>query len=152
MTHIVLNVDGRRRDLDVDDSTMLLDALRSSCAVTSAREGCGVGACGACTVLSDGMSVSSCLALAVRYDGADIATASGLPEDDPVVAAFVRHSALQCGYCTPGFIMMATELLSENPSPTREDVLEHLRGNICRCGAYEEIIAAVLDAAASSKQ
>jgi aerobic-type carbon monoxide dehydrogenase small subunit (CoxS/CutS family) len=151
MTRIGLTVDGQRHELDVDDTTLLLDALRGSCRVTAAREGCGVGACGACTVLADGMSVSSCLALAVRYDGAELATATGLPADDPVVAAFVRHSALQCGYCTPGFVMMTTELLRENPSPTEEEVREHLRGNICRCGAYAEIVEAVLDAASSAQ-
>lgn len=146
-TTIGLTVNGITQYLTVQDDELLLDALRGRLGYTSVREGCGVGACGACTVLVDGLSTSSCLALAVRADGAQITTAEGLAPDDPVVASFVGAGAMQCGYCIPGFVMMATELLSENPQPGPDDIAEHLAGNICRCGVYLEIRAAVLAAA-----
>ncbi len=141
---IELVVNGNQYNPEVSDEALLLDVLREQVGTTDVREGCGVGACGACTVLVDGHSVSSCLALAVRYDGAEITTASGLPADDVVVAAFVESNALQCGYCTPGFVLMTHELLAENPSPRRDQVVDHLEGNICRCGAYQEICDAAL--------
>lgn len=147
MTRIAMTVNDRRLVTDVDDDALLLDVLREAAGATSAREGCGVGACGACTVLVDGRSVSSCLAPAIRYDGARITTADGLPADDDVVDAFVRCGAMQCGYCIPGFVMMSHELLSENPAPSYEEVGDHLEGNICRCGAYAEICQAVMVAA-----
>jgi aerobic-type carbon monoxide dehydrogenase small subunit (CoxS/CutS family) len=146
-TTIEFTVNGITQQLTVADDELLLDVLRRRLGLTSVREGCGVGACGACTVLVDGKSTSTCLALAVRADGAEITTAEGLRQDDPVVNSFVEAGALQCGYCIPGFVMMATELLSENPRPTQEDIAEHLEGNICRCGTYLEIRAAILAAA-----
>ena len=145
--NIELVVNGVRRRLAVGDDELLLDVLRDRVGVTSAREGCGVGACGACTVLADGHSVSSCLARAVRYDGVPITTADGLPEDDDVVDAFVAAGAMQCGYCIPGFVLMGHELLAENPRPSHQDVADHLAGNICRCGTYQEICAAIETAA-----
>jgi aerobic-type carbon monoxide dehydrogenase small subunit (CoxS/CutS family) len=144
---IEFNVNGITQRLLVEDDELLLDVLRRRLGYTSVREGCGVGACGACTVLVDGASVSSCLALAIRADGAEIVTAEGLPQDDPVVASFVEAGALQCGYCIPGFVMMATELLSENPRPRADEIADHLEGNICRCGTYLEIRAAITAAA-----
>jgi len=144
---VEFRVNGIIQRLQVEDDELLLDVLRRRIGCTSVREGCGVGACGACTVLVDGMSVSSCLALALRADGAEITTAEGLPQDDPVVASFVEANALQCGYCIPGFVMMATELLSENPRPGADEISDHLEGNICRCGTYLEIRAAITAAA-----
>jgi aerobic-type carbon monoxide dehydrogenase small subunit (CoxS/CutS family) len=94
-------------------------------------------------VLADGHSVSSCLARAVRYDGVPLTTADGLPQDDDVVDEFVAAGAMQCGYCIPGFVLMGHELLAENPAPTREEIAAHLEGNICRCGTYQEICAAI---------
>jgi aerobic-type carbon monoxide dehydrogenase small subunit (CoxS/CutS family) len=143
VNEIEYTVNGRSRAVHAGDDDLLLDVLRDQVGITSAREGCGVGACGACTVLVGGHSVSSCLARAVRYAGAEIHTADGLPADHPVVAAFVESAAMQCGYCIPGFVLMADELLRENPQPTRAQIVEHLEGNICRCGTYEEILAAV---------
>lgn len=139
---VEVTINGVRRRLTVGDDDLLLDVLRWA-GRTSVREGCGVGACGACTVLVSGRSVSSCLARAVRYDQAEITTADGLPQDDDVVQAFVEAGAMQCGYCIPGFVLMAHELLAENPAPTREDVVAHLEGNICRCGTYPEILTAI---------
>lgn len=147
MRRIKLKVDGSSYTAEVNDSTLLLDVLREQTGATSVREGCGVGACGACTVLVDGVSVSSCLALAERYDGAEVATAQGLPDDDEVVRSFAECGAMQCGYCIPGFVLMTHELLAENPAPKREDVANHLDGNICRCGTYTEICQAVEAAA-----
>ncbi|MGH3382337.1 MAG: (2Fe-2S)-binding protein [Actinoallomurus sp.] len=144
---VEMTVNGVRRRLTVEDDDLLLDVLRRQAGRTSVREGCGVGACGACTVLVSGRSVSSCLARAVRYDEAEITTADGLPEDDDIVAAFVEARAMQCGYCIPGFVLMGHELLAENPRPTREEIADHLEGNICRCGTYPEIIAAIETAA-----
>ncbi|HEY4417903.1 MAG TPA: 2Fe-2S iron-sulfur cluster-binding protein [Pseudonocardia sp.] len=139
---VVLQVNGVRHRVTVADDDLLLEVLRRT-GFTSVREGCGVGACGACTVLADGHSVSSCLARAVRYDGVPLTTADGLPQDDDVVEEFVAAGAMQCGYCIPGFVLMGHELLAENPTPTREEIAAHLEGNICRCGTYQEICAAI---------
>lgn len=147
MNEITLTVNGVTHHVSVADDTLLLDVLRDKVGTTSVREGCGVGACGACTVLSGGTSVSSCLALAVRYDGADLTTAEGLDENDDVVSSFVECGAAQCGYCIPGFVLMSRELLAENPRPSEQDITEHLEGNICRCGTYPEIRRAVAAAA-----
>ncbi|WP_037075448.1 (2Fe-2S)-binding protein [Pseudonocardia spinosispora] len=141
-TDVRLSVNGVRHRLAVDDDELLLTTLRRL-GHTSVREGCGVGACGACTVLADGRSVSSCLARTVRYDAVPVTTADGLPDGDDVVEEFVAARAMQCGYCIPGFVMMSHELLAENPVPTREQIAAHLEGNICRCGTYQEICAAV---------
>ncbi len=151
-TDISLKVNGSEHRVRVEDTGLLLDALRHDVGVTSAREGCGVGACGACTVLVEGRSVSSCLANARRYDGREIVTADGLPEDDPVVSSFVDSGAMQCGYCIPGFVLMTKELLTENPTPNDDEIREHLEGNICRCATYPEIIKAVRLAAARTKE
>jgi aerobic-type carbon monoxide dehydrogenase small subunit (CoxS/CutS family) len=140
---IELAVNGLRRRLTVGDDELLLDVLRREFDATSVREGCGVGACGACTVLANGRSVSSCLARAARYDKAEVTTADGLPADDDVVEQFVAAGAMQCGYCIPGFVLMSHELLAENPRPTGDDIAAHLEGNICRCGTYQEIRAAI---------
>jgi aerobic-type carbon monoxide dehydrogenase small subunit (CoxS/CutS family) len=145
---IELVVNGLRRRVVVGDDELLLDVLRREFDATSVREGCGVGACGACTVLVGGRSVSSCLARAARHDGAEITTADGLPEDDDVVEQFVAAGAMQCGYCIPGFVLMSHELLAENPAPSRDEVDAHLEGNICRCGTYQEIRTAIAAAAA----
>jgi len=143
MSEITLRVNGIAHEVPVDDTTLLLDALRLRVGITSTREGCGVGACGACTVLADGMSVSSCLTPAARYEDIELTTADGLPDDDPVVSAFVDSDAMQCGYCIPGFVLMTKELLAENPRPTDEEIADHLEGNICRCATYPEIRTAV---------
>jgi len=147
MNRITLTVNGVVHAVDVEDDSLLLDVLREKVGTTSVREGCGVGACGACTVLSGGMSVSSCLALALRYDGAELTTAEGLDENDDVVSSFVDCDAAQCGYCIPGFVLMSRELLAENPKPTDAEITDHLEGNICRCGTYPEIRRAVAAAA-----
>jgi carbon-monoxide dehydrogenase small subunit len=150
MSDITLNVNGTPHRVAVQDTTLLLDALRQKVGVTSVREGCGVGACGSCTVLADGRSVSSCLSNARRYEGAELTTADGLPDDDPVLTSFVDSDAMQCGYCIPGFVLMTKELLAENPTPSDEQITDHLEGNICRCATYPEILRAVRLAATRS--
>ncbi|HTF47941.1 MAG TPA: 2Fe-2S iron-sulfur cluster-binding protein [Pseudonocardia sp.] len=137
---IELAVNGVRQRVSVSDDDLLLEVLRRT-GHTSVREGCGVGAC---TVLAEGRSVSSCLARAVRYDGVPLTTADGLADDDDdVVEQFVAAAAMQCGYCIPGFVLMGHELLAENPAPSRAEIAAHLEGNICRCGTYQEICAAI---------
>jgi aerobic-type carbon monoxide dehydrogenase small subunit (CoxS/CutS family) len=149
-TDIELTVNGIPQRMRVGDDDLLLEVLRRI-GHTSVREGCGVGACGACTVLAGGRSVSSCLARAVRYDGVPLTTADGLPEDDDVVEEFVAAAAMQCGYCIPGFVLMGHELLAENPVPSRAEIAAHLEGNICRCGTYQEICTAI-EATAQRRQ
>jgi aerobic-type carbon monoxide dehydrogenase small subunit (CoxS/CutS family) len=124
---------------------LLLDLLRDEVGLTSVREGCGVGACGSCTVLLDGKPISSCLVYVGRCLGRAIETVEARREDDldRVQQAFLECGALQCGYCTPGFILTVRALLVETPSPSDEEIRDYLAGNICRCGAYLEILAAV---------
>jgi aerobic carbon-monoxide dehydrogenase small subunit len=142
------------RGAEITDSMTLAYLLRERLGMTGLKVSCDEGACGACTALRDGKAVLSCMVLAVEAAGHEILTIEGLPEDDPVVEAFAEQcepghgTALQCGYCTPGFVMTARGLLNENPSPSLAEVKEALSGNICRCGCYQAIARAVLAAAA----
>jgi xanthine dehydrogenase YagT iron-sulfur-binding subunit len=145
-SRIVLTVNGARRQLDVAPWTTLLDALREHLGLTGTKKGCDHGQCGACTVLVDGRRINSCLTLAVMKDGAEVTTVEGLTEGDalhPVQAAFVEHDAFQCGYCTPGQICSAVGLLREGRARTADEIRELMSGNICRCGAYPNIVAAI---------
>jgi carbon-monoxide dehydrogenase small subunit len=138
---------------DVDLSETLSHLLREKMGLTGLKVACDQGACGACTILMDGKAVLSCMTLAVEAQGRDVLTIEGLAEDDPVIQAFAEQcepghgTALQCGYCTPGFVMTAKALLSVNPRPTLDEVKEGLAGNLCRCGCYPGIAQAVLKAA-----
>lgn len=145
-----LTVNGTDQQFRVDPGETLLEVLRERMALHGARESCGQGVCGTCTVLVDGRAVASCVRLAVLSDGATVDTVEGLEDGDlhPLQEAFVEHFAFQCGFCTPGMIMTAKALLDRNPQPTREEIREQLAGNICRCGAYAEIVDAVEAAAA----
>jgi len=128
----------------------LVDVLRDRFDLFGARESCGQGMCGCCTVLVDGTAVSSCLYLAVFADGAELVTVEGLAKDgrlDPVQQAFIEAGAFQCGFCTSGFILMTKQLLAEKPAPTDDEIRHYLSGNLCRCGAYPQIIDAVKIAA-----
>lgn len=128
----------------------LLEVLRDTLGLTGPKEGCGNGNCGACTVLVDGRPVVSCLVLAVECEGADVETIEGVADHGrlaPLQQAFLENAALQCGICTPGFIMSAKALLAENPEPTEEEIRFYLAGNLCRCTGYDKIIRAVQDAA-----
>ena len=145
-----LRVNGQTRDLEVEVQDTLLEVLRSEFKLTGPREGCGIGMCGACTVLVDEKPISSCLALAALAADKDILTVEGLAEGDrlhPIQEAFIEQMGFQCSYCTPGFILATKALLAEQPSPTPDEVRDYLAGNLCRCGSYVKILDAVLDAA-----
>jgi len=145
-----LNVNGQEHGLDIQATEMLLDVLRSRLGYVGTNKVCAQGICGACTVIADGKAITSCLALAGQFSGASLTTVEGLERDgrlDPLQEAFMRHGAVQCGYCTPGFLMSARDLLNENPHPSRKEIIDALRGNICRCTGYKKIIDAVADVA-----
>jgi aerobic-type carbon monoxide dehydrogenase small subunit (CoxS/CutS family) len=146
---IELQLNGQPAELDCRPDEMLTDALRRE-GVGSVRVTCGIGVCGACTVLLDGQPVSGCLTLAGSVRGRALTTVEGLGEADPVQRAFVEAHAFQCGWCTPGFVLSATALLAETPDPTDEEIVEALGGNLCRCGSYVKIVDAVHSAAAES--
>ena len=147
MRHLITaNVNGRERELSVKSNQTLLEVLRDDLRLKGTREGCSVGVCGSCTVLVDGKPVSSCLMLASNAEGREVLTIEGLARDgnlDPVQQAFLDHQAFQCGFCTPGMIMAVKGLLNENPKPDEAEVRDYLSGNICRCGTYVEVMAAI---------
>lgn len=151
-TSIELVVNGVRRRLDVAPHHTLLDVLRDDLALTGTKECCLVGECGACTVLLDGRSVDSCLVLAVEADGASVLTVEGLASPDgrlsALQAAFLDQGGVQCGFCIPGQLMSAHALLADNPHPSRAEVEEGMAGNLCRCGCYLQIFAAIDQAVA----
>jgi len=143
---VTLHVNGAARRLNIAPWTTLLDALRLYLDLTGTKKGCDHGQCGACTVLVDGRRINSCLTLAVMKDGAQITTVEGLAQGDtlhPLQQAFIEHDAFQCGYCTPGQICSAVGLIAEGKARTADDIRELMSGNICRCGAYTNIVAAI---------
>lgn len=147
---ISLVVDGTRAEVTVEGRRLLVQALREDLGVTGPHVGCQTGRCGACTVLIDGKAAKSCMMLAAQADGAEIVTAAGLGSAaklHPLQAAFHEHHALQCGYCTPGMLCAALDLLQGNPDPSEAEVRQGLRGNLCRCTGYEHIVDAVMAAA-----
>ena len=142
---MTLIVNGIRHEVETSSRT-LLEVLREDLDLAGTKEGCGVGTCGACTVLVDGKPLSSCHLLAAQVEGKEILTIEGLGGSGqlhPVQQAFLDHGAFQCAYCTPGFILMTVALLAENPSPSDDEIREHLSGNLCRCGSYQNILEAV---------
>jgi xanthine dehydrogenase YagT iron-sulfur-binding subunit len=149
--NVTLRVNGRSERLGLDSRVTLLDALREHLGLTGTKKGCDQGACGACTVLLDGKRVLSCLTLAAQCDGREVTTIEGLSGEDgelhPMQAAFVAHDGFQCGYCTPGQIMSAVSLLEEGRAGSDEEIAEFMSGNLCRCGAYPNIRAAIRDVA-----
>jgi carbon-monoxide dehydrogenase small subunit len=148
------SVNGRRERIDVEPRRTLADALRDDLGLTGTHLGCEQGVCGACTVLLDGEPVRSCLMLAVQADGSSLTTVEGLAGDElhPLQQAFADCHGLQCGFCTPGFLISALHLLTENPDPSREQIRAGLSGNICRCTGYAGIVDAVRQAAITIRE
>ena len=150
---ISLKVNGTERSTEVEARMTLLDLVREQFNLTGAKLGCDIQVCGACTLLLDGKPVSACSILAVDTDGCDILTIEGLANGDslhPLQEAFMEFGALQCGYCTSGFILTAKALLDECPKPSEQQIIEYLAGNFCRCGCYQEIVEAVRNTAGKS--
>jgi len=150
MTRIALTVNGESHEAEVEPRTLLVYFLREQLGLKGTNVGCDTSSCGACTVLVDGESVKSCNQLAVQADGTEVTTIEGLAGDDalhPVQQAFHERHALQCGYCTPGFVMASVSLLAENPDPSEEEIRQALEGNLCRCTGYHNIVQAVQAAA-----
>ncbi len=145
-----VRVNGLRKEAEVDTRTLLVDLLRDEFMLTGTHIGCLTGNCGACTVMMDGLSVKSCTVLAAQANGADVLTIEGLAEEDggtsklhPIQEAFIQHHGLQCGFCTPGMILSAYQLLMRNPKPTEEEIRVSIAGNLCRCTGYQNILKAI---------
>ncbi|MBB3569834.1 (2Fe-2S)-binding protein [Rhizobium sp. BK491] len=149
--HIALDINGQRHELDIEPRVTLLDALREHLSLTGTKKGCDQGQCGACTCHVDGKRVLSCLTLAAQVEGREITTIEGLTDEagdlHPVQAAFIEQDAFQCGYCTPGQIMSAVACIREGHAGSDAEIREYMSGNLCRCGAYNSIVAAVRQAA-----
>ncbi|MFQ5692835.1 MAG: (2Fe-2S)-binding protein [Nitrospinota bacterium] len=149
---VQITVNGRAQAHDVEPRLLLVHYLRDVLGLTGTHIGCETSVCGACTVLQDGAAVKSCTVLAVQADGSDITTVEGLAEDgrlDPVQESFWEHHGLQCGFCTPGMLMAAKQLLARNPSPTEEEIRSGIEGNLCRCTGYQQIVEAIRAASGS---
>jgi aerobic carbon-monoxide dehydrogenase small subunit len=148
-----LDVNGESRSLDVEPRTLLVHAIRDGLRLTGTHIGCDTSQCGACTVLLDGRAVKSCTVLAVQAEGATLTTIEGLAPRDglhPVQQAFIEHHGLQCGFCTPGMILTAVDLLTREPDPSPETIRRSIRGNLCRCTGYQSIVESVRAAAAAT--
>jgi carbon-monoxide dehydrogenase small subunit len=144
---IQMRINGDLCEFLVEPNTLLMNLLRNEMELTGTKYGCGTGQCGACTVLVNGEPVLSCLTLAIAVDGADILTIEGVARPDgsldSIQEAFLDTAAIQCGYCTPGMVLMAKDLLNKNPSPSEEQIREHIKGNLCRCTGYHRIVEAI---------
>ena len=147
---IELTINGRKRRFDVEPNKLLLNLVRDDLYLTGTKYGCGIGECGACTVHLDGEAVLACMVLAVDADGRRVDTIEGVADGnklDPVQEAYIEEGAIQCGFCTPGFVMTTKALLAEKPDPSEAEIREYLKGNMCRCTGYVNIVKAVQSAA-----
>ena len=151
---IEFTINGKKRNLSVKPNDLLINTIRNDLFLTGSKYGCGIGECGACTVLLDGEPVLSCLTLAATVDGKEITTIEGLAKGNelhPMQIAFLKNTAVQCGFCTPSMILTATALLKENPNPTEDEIRDYMRGNICRCTGYIQIVKAIESCAEGGK-
>lgn len=152
--HVITSINGEPAEFLTEANESLLDVLRNTLNLTGSKEGCGSGDCGACSVLLDGRLVCSCLMLAAEAGGHEITTIEGIATGDqlhPIQTAFLENAALQCGFCTPGFIVATKALLEKNPNPSETEIRYWLAGNLCRCTGYDKIVRAVVDAAAQMR-
>ena len=152
---IRLTVNGVKRELLVAPNDLLLNVLRDQLGLTGTKYGCGIGECCSCTVLVDGTPMLACLMLAISCDGCQITTVEGIAQPDgelhPLQESFLSHGAVQCGFCTPGMVVMGKALLDENPKPSEKEIREYIRGNLCRCTGYTQIVKAIMDCAMADK-
>jgi aerobic-type carbon monoxide dehydrogenase small subunit (CoxS/CutS family) len=151
---IEFTINGKKRNLSVKPNDLLINMIRNDLFLTGSKYGCGIGECGVCIVLLDGEPVLSCLTLAATVDGKEITTIEGLAKGNelhPMQIAFLKNAAVQCGFCTPGMILTATALLKENPNPTEDEIRDYIRGNICRCTGYIQIVKAIEECAYREK-
>jgi carbon-monoxide dehydrogenase small subunit len=152
---ITMTINGKKYTREIEDNMTLLNCIRDVIGLTGTKEGCGAGECGACTVIMNGKTVNSCLVLAAEADGAKIETIENESKNgklSKLQEAFLKHHAVQCGFCTPGMIMSIKALLAENPKPTVKEIKEAIEGNFCRCTGYQQIIEAVLDVTGQKKE
>jgi len=148
-------LNGEEKSLDIEPGISALELIRDTLDLKGTKEGCGIGECGACTVVVDGKAVNACLMFAAQLDGRDVLTVEGLSKDDalhPIQQSFIEHHAVQCGFCTPGILMSTRALLSENPQPERDEIVKVISGNLCRCTGYQSIIAGIEDAAEKCRE
>ena len=149
---IVVTINGQKKSLEVDASMTALELIRNILKLKGAKEGCGIGECGACTIRVNGKAVNACIMMAAQLDGRDIQTVEGLKTQgdlDPVQASFLNHNAVQCGFCTPGLLMSTHALLDDNPNPGRQEISKAIAGNLCRCTGYQQIFTSIEQAVAS---
>ena len=148
--HLNLTLNGEEKSLDIEPGMSALELIRDILELKGTKEGCGIGECGACTIVVDGNAVNACLMFAAQLDGRDVLTVEGLGNEDelhPIQQSFIDHHAVQCGFCTPGILMSTRALLAENANPNRAEITKAVAGNLCRCTGYQNIIAGIEDAA-----
>ena len=148
--HLRFTLNGKEKSLDIEAGISALELIRDILELKGTKEGCGIGECGACTIVVDGKAVNACLMFAAQLDGRDVLTVEGLGDDDglhPIQQSFIDHHAVQCGFCTPGILMSTRALLAENANPNRAEIVKAVAGNLCRCTGYQHIIAGIEDAA-----
>jgi carbon-monoxide dehydrogenase small subunit len=152
--HLRFTLNGEEKSLDIEAGISVLELMRDILELKGTKEGCGIGECGACTVVVDGKAVNACLMFAAQLDGRNVLTVEGLSRGDalhPIQQSFIEHHAVQCGFCTPGILMSSHALLEKNPQPERSEIVKAISGNLCRCTGYQSIIAGVEDAASKCR-
>ena len=153
--HLHFTLNGEEKSLNIEPGISALELIRDTLDLKGTKEGCGIGECGACTIMVDGKAVNACLIFAAQLDGCSVLTVEGLSLGDalhPIQQSFIDHHAVQCGFCTPGILMSTHALLKENPQPARDEIVKAISGNLCRCTGYQSIIAGIEDAAGRCRE